>query len=115
MAGEKIFVIDRILTERGCGKRFVDAYTTHYVPRAQRRGMTLTNILVSPPLWIEDETNIVTITWTVDGTSGWWKMTRQGRADQESSQWWERHSALTIERSRTMAADAADIEGLSDV
>ncbi|MHA6742401.1 hypothetical protein [Rhodococcus erythropolis] len=115
MAGEKVYVIDRIITEPGCGKKFVDAYTTEYVPAAQRRGMTLASVLVSPPLWVEDETNIVTITWTVEGTSGWWNMTRQGRAGPESSQWWERHSALIVERSRTMAAEAADIEGLSDV
>lgn len=51
----------------------------------------------------------------MDGTSGWWNMTRQGRADQESNQWRELHSALTIKRSRAMAADAADIKGLSDV
>ncbi len=51
MAGEKVYVIDRIITEPGCGKKFVDAYTTEYVPAAQRRGMTLASVRLSPAEW----------------------------------------------------------------
>lgn len=115
MAGEKVYVIDRIITEPGCGKKFVDAYMAEYVPNAQRRSMTLASVLVSPPLWTENESNVVTITWTVEGTAGWWAMTRQGRGDPTIGQWWEGCAPLIVERSRTMAADAADIEGLSNV
>ncbi len=42
-------------------------------------------------------------------------MTRQGRRDSTLRQWWDAMAPLIIERSRSMAAAAKDIEGLSNV
>lgn len=50
-------------------QKFVDEFRAGYLPNASRRNLTLDNILVSPPLWSADESNIVTITWTVEGTA----------------------------------------------
>lgn len=77
MADEKIFVVDRVVTKAGCARAFVDKYIAEYAPGGSERGMTLDRILVSPPIWSDDETNVVTITWTVDGVESWWQMTRQ--------------------------------------
>ncbi|MEE2031101.1 hypothetical protein [Rhodococcus chondri] len=115
MADEKIFVVDRVVTKAGCARAFVDKYIEEYAPGGHERGMTLDRILVSPPIWSDDETNVVTITWTVDGVESWWQMTRQGRRDPDLGRWWSRMDELVIERSRTMAAESADVEGLSDV
>ncbi|MBF0662053.1 hypothetical protein [Rhodococcus sp. (in: high G+C Gram-positive bacteria)] len=115
MADEKIFVVDRVITKPGCARTFVDRYIAEYVPGGRGRGMTLDRILVSPPLWSDDEANIVTITWSVDGAESWWNMTRQGRRDPELGRWWSDMNEYITERSRTMAAQAADIEGLADV
>ena len=115
MAGETLYVVDRIVTNRGCGKKFVDEFRAGYLPGANRRGLTLHNILVSPPLWSDSEPNVVTITWTVDGTTGWWAMTRLSRGDTSLKQWWDAMDPLISERSRTMAAAADDVEALADV
>ncbi len=115
MADEKIFVVDRVITKPGCARTFVDRYIAEYVPGGRGRGMTLDRILVSPPLWSDDEVNTVTITWSVDGADSWWNMTRQGRRDPALGRWWSDMNEYITERSRTMAAQAADIEGLADV
>ncbi|MGQ5691349.1 hypothetical protein ACSVIA_27150 [Rhodococcus erythropolis] len=115
MAGETLYVIDRIVTNPGCGQKFVDEWRAGYLPNARRRSLTLDNILVSPPLWSEYEPNVVTITWTVDGASGWWAMTRLSRGDTTLRQWWDAMEPLICERSRTMATAADDVEALADV
>ncbi|MDC3727463.1 Uncharacterised protein [Rhodococcus rhodochrous] len=115
MADEKIFVVDRVVTKPGCARTFVDRYIAEYVPGGRGRGMTLDRILVTPPVWSDDETNVVTIMWSVDGVNSWWNMTRQGRRDPELGRWWSDMDQYVTERSRTMAAQAADIEGLADV
>ncbi|MBJ7480553.1 hypothetical protein ACIQYZ_20135 [Rhodococcus erythropolis] len=115
MAGETLYVVDRIVTNPGCGKKFVDEWRTGYLPNAGRRNLTLDNVLVSPPLWAEDESNVVTITWAVEGTAGWWAMTRSSRGDSALGQWWDAMNPLIAERTRTMAATADDVESLADV
>ncbi|MBH0120121.1 hypothetical protein ACWDUD_29575 [Rhodococcus sp. NPDC003382] len=115
MADETIYVIDRVVTKPGCARRFVEAYVAEYVPGGRRRGMTLDRILVSPPVWFDDDSNTVTITWTVDGVHSWWEMTRQSRRDPGLGEWWSGMDELIVERSRTMAAHADDVEGLNDV
>ena len=111
----KIFVVDRVVTEPGRAREFVDAYVAEYVPGARERGMTLDHLLVSPPIWLDDESNTITVTWTVDDVAGWWNMTRLGRPDPALGAWWERMEPLITERSRSMAAAAEDVEGLGNV
>jgi len=115
MADETIYVVDRVVTKPGCARKFVDAYVTEYVPGGRRRGMTLDRILVSPPIWFDDDSNTVTVTWTVDGVGAWWEMTRRGRRDPGLGEWWSKMEELILERSRSMAAEADDVEGLTDV
>lgn len=115
MADGDIFVIDRVVTRPGCARRFVDAYLAEYAPGARARGMTLRDILVSPPIWFDDDINVVTITWTLPNAQAWWEMTWNGRPDPTLGEWWSRISALVAERSRSFAAAADDVDGLCDV
>jgi hypothetical protein len=115
MTATNVYVVDRIVTRPGCGKRLVEAYLADYVPGAQRRKMVLESVLVSPPMWLDDQPNEITITWTVAGTAGWWNMTRNGRGDSAVRQWWQDADALILERNRSMAVQASDVEGLVDV
>ena len=115
MPDVKVYVVDRVTTKPGYGKKFVDGYLSEYAPGARQRNMSLISILVSPPLWSETESNVVTITWTVAGVAGWWSMTRQGRADPSIGRWWTEQEPLIVERTRSMAADASDLELLIDV
>jgi hypothetical protein len=115
MADPTLYLIDRVVLRPGAARAFIDAYRTGYVPSARARGLTLERILVSPPVWIEDETNTVTATWTVSGTTAWWAAAVRGRHDPAPAQWWESVASLVVERSRSMASRAEDVEELCDV
>jgi hypothetical protein len=115
VADGEVFVIDRVLTRSGCARRFVDAYLTEYAPGARERGMTLCDVLVSPPIWFDDQANTITITWTLPNARAWWEMTWKGRSDPVLAEWWSGIGELVQSRSRSFAADAADVDGLCDV
>lgn len=115
MADGEVFVIDRVVTRPGCARRFVDTYLAEYAPGARERGMTLRNVLVSPPIWLDDDVNVITATWTLPGARAWWEMTWQGRSDPALGEWWSRIGVLVAERSRSFAAAADDVDGLCDV
>jgi len=114
MAGE-VYVIDRVVTRPGCTRTFVDTYLAEYAPGAVERGMTLRGVLVSPPIWFDDQSNTVTITWSLSNPRAWWEMTWQGRPDPTLGQWWSAMDELVENRTREVAASAADVDGLCDV
>ncbi|WP_193044814.1 hypothetical protein [Mycolicibacterium baixiangningiae] len=115
MADGAVFVVDRVVTRAGCGRRFVDTYLSEYAPGARNRGMTLQHVLVSPPVWFDDQPNTVTVTWSLPSARAWWEMTWQGRPDPGLGAWWAGVDDLIAERSRSVAADAADVDALCDV
>ncbi|TQR86589.1 hypothetical protein D8S82_10540 [Mycobacterium hodleri] len=114
MSGE-VYVVDRVITKPGCAKRFVDAYLAEYAPGARQRGMTLCHVLVSPPIWFDDQVNTITVTWSLPSPQAWWEMTWQGRPDPTVAQWWADVGPLIHDRSRGVAATAEDVDGLCDV
>jgi hypothetical protein len=114
MSGQ-VYVVDRVTTRPGCAKTFVDTYLAEYAPGARRRGMTLCTVLVSPPIWFDDQPNTITITWSLPSPRAWWEMTWQGRPDPTVGQWWAAVAELVEERTRTVAASASDVDGLCDV
>ncbi|MGV0746932.1 hypothetical protein [Mycolicibacter heraklionensis] len=114
MADGEVFVIDRIVTRPGLARRFVDRYLAEYAPGARDRGMTLQSVLVSPPIWFTDESNTITITWSLPGPLAWWQMTWKGRPDPELGQWWLDIDELVMERSRSVAAAAGDVDALCE-
>lgn len=112
---EKVFIVDRVVAAPGRAREFVSSYVSHYVPGARARGMTLDHILVSPPIWLDDASNTITATWTVDDVAGWWDMTRLGRRDPALAEWWSGIDSLILERTRSMAGEAADVEAMCNV
>jgi len=115
MSEGSVYVIDRVVTHPGCARRFVDCYLAEYAPGARERGMTLRDILISPPVWFTDQINTVTITWQLPSARAWWEMTWKGRPDPEVGQWWAGVDKLIAERSRSVAAAAGDVDGLCNV
>jgi hypothetical protein len=110
-----IYVIDRVVTRPGCARKFVDRYLTEYAPGARARGMTLRDVLVSPPIWFDDQSNTVTITWSLPNAQAWWEMTWKGRPDPALGPWWDGVGELVEDRTRSVAAAADDVDGLCDV
>ncbi|MEU4808776.1 hypothetical protein AB0H20_06220 [Nocardia fluminea] len=115
MEATKVYVIDTVVTKPGRAREFVDAYLRDYAPGARERGMTLERIVVSPPVWLPDESNTIIASWVLDGAQGWWAMTWQGRSDESVRRWWDRAQELIVERTRSTGALATDIEELGNV
>ncbi|SOX53874.1 hypothetical protein MAAFP003_2550 [Mycobacterium ahvazicum] len=115
MADGQVFVIDTVITRPGCARKFVQTYLDEYAPGARSRGMTLRDVLVSPPIWFEDQPNTVTVTWTLPSPQAWWEMTWKGRPDPTLAQWWSQISHLVTHRSRSVASAADDVDALCDV
>ena len=115
MADGEVYVIDRVVTRPGRAKDFVDASLASYAPGAADRGMTLRDILVSPPIWFTYQANTITVTWTLPSARAWWEMTWQGRPDPAIGDWWADVSELITERTRSVAAKSDDVDGLCDV
>ena len=115
MADATVYVVDRVVTRPGCARKFVDTYLAEYAPGARSRGMTLRDVLVSPPIWFDDQSNTLTITWSLPSAQAWWEMTWKGRPDPELGPWWDGVSRLVVERTRSVAAAAHDVDGLCDV
>ncbi|MEH3140555.1 MAG: Dabb family protein [Mycobacterium kyogaense] len=106
----EVFVVDRVTTAPGRAREFIDAYLTGYAPGARERGMNLRDVLVSPPIWFPDRTNVVTITWTLPSPQAWWQMTWQGRPDPALAGWWSGVADLVVDRTRSVATTAVEVE-----
>src|SRR5262245_25141890 len=115
MSEGQVYVIDHVVTHPGRGREFIDRYLAEYPPGAHERGMTLRDILVSPPVWFTDQSNAITIRWSLPSARAWWEMTWKARPDADIGHWWADISTLLVERSRTVAAEADDVEGFCNV
>lgn len=106
----EVFVVDRVVTAPGRAQAFIDTYLAGYAPGARERGMTLRDVVVSPPIWFDDRPNVVTITWSLPSPQAWWQMTWQGRPDPAVARWWEEVSDLVLERDRSVASSVDAVE-----
>jgi len=112
---DEVFVIDRVVTAPGCAQTFIDAYLADYAPGARERGMTMWDILVSPPIWFDDQPNVVTITWSLPSAQAWWQMTWQGRGDAALARWWDSVADLIVDRNRSVAASPENVAPAGDL
>ena len=113
---ETVYLVDQVVARPGQGQAFLEAYTRRYVPGAQARGMKLEQTLVSPPLWLDEQSNTVLLVWSLRGAAGFWAMTYQGRNDPALQDWWWNEAAPLIEsRQRYFAADIAGLAALGAV
>lgn len=110
-----IFAIDEIVAKPGEGKALLEDYMARYAPGARERGMVLEQVLVSPPMWLDDQSNTLSFRWSIADTAGWWQMRFVGGNDPAVAAWWAEVDARTVGRRRFFAAAPADIEGLCNV
>ncbi len=115
MSDRTVLVIDQVVLEPGAARGFVAAYVDEYAPAAAARGMTLDRVIVSPPVWLDDGSNTVTATWSVPGPRAWWRSMIAARHDPGPTEWWAKMAPVIVDRSRSMASDVVDVDGLCDV
>lgn len=111
-ATPKVYVVDELVAKPGDGRALLDAYMADYAPGARARGMTLEQVLVSPPLWADDQPNTLTITWSVAGAAGWWAMRLAAGADPGAVAFWKAAAERLVSRARRFAAAPDDVEAL---
>lgn len=110
-----IYVIDEFVVQPGRGREFLAAYRALYAPGAQARGMTLDRILVSPPMWLDDDSNTIQISWTLNGAQAWWAMSFQSRGDPAGADWWAEADEMIVRRNRHFASAEADLAEIANV
>jgi len=111
----KVYVIDELVARPGEAQGLLQDYLERYAPGARARGMALDRVLVSPPLWLADGSNTLTITWTLAGVSQWWQMRAQAGAEPAVAAWWAAVDERVMSRQRRFMAAPEDVEGLIDV
>ena len=114
-AAPMVHAIDEIVAKPGEGKALLCDYLTRYAPGARARGMTLEQVLVSPPMWLDDQPNTLVFRWSLAGAGAWWQMRFVGGNDPDVAIWWADVDARAVSRRRFFASDPADIERLCDV
>ena len=115
MTGKTLYAVDAIVPRPGEARAFLLAYMERYAPGARARGMTLERVLVSPPVWLEDQSNTLTISWTIAGVPAWWQMSMQARPDPAVAAWWSEVDDRVVSRRREYMAAFEDVEVLSRV
>jgi hypothetical protein len=115
MTNPTIYAVDEVVPRPGEARAFLAAYMERYAPGARSRGMTLEHVRVSPPMWLEDQSNTLTITWAIEGVPAWWQMSMQGRSDPAIAAWWREADSMVVRRERRYMAAREDVEALSHV
>ena len=113
--GQTIFIVDELVALPGQGQAVLAAYQARYVPGATARGMMLDRVIVSPPVWLDEASNRLLITWTVDGAGGWWGQAVQSRYDPAVEAFWAETTAMLVSRNRYFGSAAADVEEIAHV
>lgn len=115
-ADQKLYIVDTIKPQPGDGKAFLDDYMATYAPIAQKAGMSLVSSMVAPPLWIDTDSNIVQVVWTVDDIAqAAWAMNSATRYDPAYVEWWKSVRSRVAERDRSYYASESYMEVLNNV
>lgn len=110
-----VYIVDDIVALPGKGRELLELYRSEYAPGARARGMVLDREIVAPPMWLDELSNRLLITWTVHGAGGWWGQGVQSRYDPSIPAFWQKAAGLIAERSRYFGSDEANVEALSHV
>ncbi|ABG94097.1 conserved hypothetical protein [Rhodococcus jostii RHA1] len=110
-----VYIVDEMVVEPGRARAFLADYLERYVPGAIARGLTLDRVLVSPPVWLEDQSNTLTVSWTLRGVRAWWQQSLLARHDAEVLRWWADADEFLTTRRRTVSCSPADVEAMTDV
>jgi hypothetical protein len=111
-AEARVYVVDQLVARPGQAQALLQAYREHYIPGAQARGMRLEHSWVTPPLWLEEQSNTLLFVWSLPGAAGFWAMSFKSRQDPAVEDWWRQAASLVESRQRYVAGEVAELARL---
>lgn len=113
---EKVYVIDTFTPKPEDGKAFLDEYLKTYRPMAEGGGMAFVSATVAPPIWLENDSNIIQIIWTLDDIAvAAWGMSSATRYNPAYVEWWKTVRSRVLKRDRSYYASEEYMEVLNHV
>lgn len=113
---EKLYIVDTFSPKPGDGKKFLDDYMSTYAPMAQGAGMKLVRTTVAPPMWLDDDSNIIQVVWTLDDIAQQaWAMISATRYIPEYVEWNLAVRDRVLSRDRSYYASEEYMEVLNNV
>jgi hypothetical protein len=113
---ETVYILDQVTPKPGRAQEFMKSYVEHYVPGAEARGMKRAFTWVTPPVWLDNQTNTLFFIWSVKGTAGWWATQMAARLDPSFViDWWRSAEPMIETRRRYCLADVSDVASLTHV
>jgi hypothetical protein len=109
-----IYLCDQLVSRIGGGEKLHRLYLEGYVPGATLRGMELVHELVSPPLWLDDGSNLLMFLWRLPDIDAFWRKNDLGRRDPVVQDWWATVDRLAASRRRDTLADPDAFARLAD-
>ncbi len=110
-----VYCVDRFETKPGDGKAFLDYYMDTFGPKAEEYGMKLESTLVSPPVWLDNASNIIEVTWSIAGFNGWAAMVNASRYQPETHEFWRELRSRLVSQDRSYYAKSDDLEIINNV
>lgn len=112
---KEIYCVDRFVTKPGQGKEFLDYFMEVYKEKAESYGMLWKSTMVSPPLWLDNASNTIEITWAIAGFNGWAAMVNSCRYESGTADLWRDIRTRVVSQDRSYYALEEDMEVLNNV
>lgn len=110
-----VYCVDRFETKPGEGKAFLDYYMENFPEKAEQYGMKLESALVSPPVWLDNASNTIEVTWSIAGFNGWAAMVNASRYQPETLAFWREVRSKLVSQDRSYYAKSEDMEMINNV
>ncbi len=111
----EIYCVDRFIVKPGEGREFLDYYLNGFKEKAEGYGMVLKSTMISPPVWLDNASNTIEVTWAIAGFNGWAAMVNASRYDSETLSWWREVRSKVLEQDRSYYAKEEDMEVINNV
>lgn len=111
-----VYIVDRLVAKPGDGKAVLDDFMANMKPLIEGAGWTFKRATVSPALWLDTDSNIIEIEWTMaDIVQAAWAYSSGTRYNPEYVQWWAAMSDRLVSHDRVYSASESYMEVLNNV
>lgn len=111
-----IYIVDRLVAKPGEGKAVLDDFMANMKPLMEGAGWTFKRATVAPALWLDTDSNIIEIEWTMpDIVQAAWAYSSGTRYNPVYVQWWASIRDRLVSNDRVYSASESYMEVLNNV